>query len=290
MSVRHPRDITSRPHTTTSFDAATLAAGYSAGTLTPADVVEEALARIAARGADSVWIALAPREQLLEEARALVQRRAAGEALPALRPAVRGQGQHRRRRLADDGGLPGVRLHARGACAGGGAADRGRRDPDRQDQPGSVRDRAGRRALALRRSAQPVRRALHRRAAPAPAPAVGVARRRGQLRARHRHRRLGARAGGVQQHRRPQAEPRPAQHDGRRCRPAARSTACRSSRSPSRTRWPSPTSRAATIADDPARGPRPIAFRFQPGCGRRASASACRSGRRARFPRRCAGG
>jgi allophanate hydrolase len=44
--------------------------------------VEEALARIAARGDDGVWIALAPREQLLEQARALVTRRAAGESLP----------------------------------------------------------------------------------------------------------------------------------------------------------------------------------------------------------------
>ena len=65
-----------------SFDAATLAAGYKAGTFTPPDVVEEALARIAARGDDGVWTALVPHEQLLEQARALVARRAAGETLP----------------------------------------------------------------------------------------------------------------------------------------------------------------------------------------------------------------
>ena len=65
-----------------SFDAATLANDYQAGTITPADVIEEALARIARRGADGVWIALAPRDRLLDDARALAQRRAAGERLP----------------------------------------------------------------------------------------------------------------------------------------------------------------------------------------------------------------
>jgi allophanate hydrolase len=80
ISVRHPRDIT--PRQQTSFDAATLGAGTRAGTFTPADVIEEALARIAARGQDGVWIALVPREQLLDQARALAKRRAAGEALP----------------------------------------------------------------------------------------------------------------------------------------------------------------------------------------------------------------
>jgi allophanate hydrolase len=44
--------------------------------------VEEALSRIAARGHDGVWIALAPREQLLDEAHGLASRRAAGEPLP----------------------------------------------------------------------------------------------------------------------------------------------------------------------------------------------------------------
>ena len=43
-----------------SFDAATLAIAYGDGKLSPPDVVEEAFARIAARGEDGVWIALAP--------------------------------------------------------------------------------------------------------------------------------------------------------------------------------------------------------------------------------------
>ena len=64
-----------------SFDAAALAHAYE-GTLRPVDVVEEALARIARRGDDGVWIELAPRDGLLAAARDLPQRRAAGESLP----------------------------------------------------------------------------------------------------------------------------------------------------------------------------------------------------------------
>ena len=55
-------------------------------------------------------------------------------------------------------------------------------------------------------------------------------RRPGELRARHRHRRIGPRAGGVQQHRRAQADARAASARPAWCRPAARSTACRCSR------------------------------------------------------------
>jgi allophanate hydrolase len=65
-----------------SFDVAALSKAYQDGTLTPADVVEDVLARIAARGDDGVWLALAPRERLLEDARALQARRAAGEPMP----------------------------------------------------------------------------------------------------------------------------------------------------------------------------------------------------------------
>ena len=48
----------------------------------PVDAVENALASIAERGNDGVWISLAPREHLIGEARALEERRAAGEPLP----------------------------------------------------------------------------------------------------------------------------------------------------------------------------------------------------------------
>src|SRR5579871_3849897 len=48
----------------------------------PTDVVEDVLARIARRGDDGVWISLAPRERLLAAARAVEERRRAGERLP----------------------------------------------------------------------------------------------------------------------------------------------------------------------------------------------------------------
>ena len=212
-----------------SFDAATLANDYQAGTITPADVVEEALARIERRGADGVWIALAPRDRLLDDARALAQRRAAGERLPlyglpfAVKDNIDVAG------LPTTAACPAVRLPARGARAGGGAADRRRRAGRRQDQPRSVRDRPGRRPLALRHPPQPVRRALHRR--------------RLQLRLGGRRSRRGwsasrsaptPRARGAYRRRSTtsSASSRAAACSARRasCPPAARSTACRSSR------------------------------------------------------------
>ena len=72
----------------TSPPAAPRPAALGAGALRadrPADLVasaDEALARIARRGNDGVWIALTPRERLLAEAQALMARQAAGETLP----------------------------------------------------------------------------------------------------------------------------------------------------------------------------------------------------------------
>jgi Asp-tRNA(Asn)/Glu-tRNA(Gln) amidotransferase A subunit family amidase len=65
-----------------SLDAATLARHYRESELQPAEVMEDVLARIARRGDDGVWIALTPRERLLDDARALARRRAAGEPMP----------------------------------------------------------------------------------------------------------------------------------------------------------------------------------------------------------------
>jgi allophanate hydrolase len=48
----------------------------------PTDVVEDVLARIAKRADDGVWISLASRERLLAAARAVEERRRAGEKLP----------------------------------------------------------------------------------------------------------------------------------------------------------------------------------------------------------------
>ncbi|HKO09230.1 MAG TPA: amidase family protein, partial [Alphaproteobacteria bacterium] len=64
-----------------SLDLATLGARLQAGRLTPVELVEGILARIAARGDDKVWIHLLPREELLGRARALTKEGAAGRPL-----------------------------------------------------------------------------------------------------------------------------------------------------------------------------------------------------------------
>lgn len=48
----------------------------------PVEIAERALAAIARRGDDGVWISVAPADRLLDEARALERRHAAGERLP----------------------------------------------------------------------------------------------------------------------------------------------------------------------------------------------------------------
>lgn len=64
-----------------SLDLPSLAAAYSKN-VSPAQVVRDVFARIAARGADHVWIALRPEADVVAEAEALAARRAGGEALP----------------------------------------------------------------------------------------------------------------------------------------------------------------------------------------------------------------
>ena len=141
----------------------------------------------------------------------LAARRPACHRPPAaVRDPVRGQGQHRRRRPADHGGLSRLFLRARALRHGGGEARGGRRHPGRQDQPGPVRHRAGRHALALRRGAQRVPARIHLRRLQLRFRGCGRAR-PGQLLARHRHRRIGPGAGGTQQHRRIETQPRPDQ-------------------------------------------------------------------------------
>jgi allophanate hydrolase len=65
-----------------SLDAATLSERYASESLRPVDVAERIAARIDKRGDDGVWISITPRAALIEAARALEARRAAGEALP----------------------------------------------------------------------------------------------------------------------------------------------------------------------------------------------------------------
>ena len=133
----------------------------------------------------------------------------------ALRRALRGEGQYRRRRSADDRRLPRLLLPAAAVGRGRAPPGRGRRHRRRQDQPRPVRHRPGRRALALRRAEKSVRSGVR-----AGRFQLGLGRRRrrrpGELRARHRHRRLRPRAGRLQQHPRPETHARPFEHRWRR--------------------------------------------------------------------------
>ena len=86
------------------------------------------------------------------------QRRAGTRALPAAGRALCGQGQHRHRRRAHHGGLPGLRAHRHRARHGGAPAARSRCAVDGQDEPGSVRHGPGRHALALWAACQRGRR------------------------------------------------------------------------------------------------------------------------------------
>ena len=154
------------------------------------------------------WIAL---RRTGDERLAALRARAARP--PAARRALRGQGQHRRRRRADHRGVPGLRLPARRrrarrrrACVAAGALPIGKTN---LDQFATGLDRH---AHALRRRARAsFEPRLHLRRLELRLGGRGR-RRRGRLRAGHRHGRLGARARGVQRHRRPQADAGAGQH------------------------------------------------------------------------------
>ena len=137
--------------------------------------------------------------------------RAQGHDAAALRRAGGGEGQYRRRRLSHHRRLPGFRVYAKAGRNRCCEAARGRRHRYRQDQSRPVRYRIGRRALALWHSAQcdecqSCSGRLQLRFG------GGRGQRHRAAVARHRHRRFGARAGGPQQHRRPEAEPRAGFH------------------------------------------------------------------------------
>ena len=159
IALRHPARRRCRASTPRRWRRA-----YEAGTITPGR-----------RGRGGAGAHRAPRRRtasgsrwrraigLLDDARALARRRAAGERLPlyglpfAVKDNIDVAG------LPTTAACPAFAYRPERARAGRGEADRRRRAGRRQDQPRSVRDRAGRRAVALRDPEEPVRRALHRR-------------------------------------------------------------------------------------------------------------------------------
>ncbi len=199
------------------FDIAGSAPGLSrAAAVARRTSPREALERIAAYPDPAVWITRVPEDDVLARAKALT-RKGQMRALPlygvpfAVKDNIDCAG------LPTTAGCPAFAYTPAENAARRRAAARGGRDPDRQDQSRSVRDRPGRHALAVRRAAQRLRHALYLRRIE-----LGLGGRGrggpGRVRARHRYGGLRPRAGRVQQYRRPEADARLAQHARRRAR------------------------------------------------------------------------
>ena len=138
----------------------------------------------------------------------------AGRAVPtgperaaALRPAIQRQGLHRRGGPADDGGVPRLRLHRGDDESRRRPRTRRRSHSRRQDQYGPVRYRTGRSPNALWRRPESLRCQSHPRWLKLGRSGFGSLG-SGRVRLRNRHRRVRSGPGGVQQHRRPQADTR----------------------------------------------------------------------------------
>ena len=185
---------------------------YRSGAARPEDIVARSYARIRAHGDPAMFIRLRDEAEATRRSAGLPP---AGEtSLPLYGIPVAVKDNIDVERPADHGGLSGLRLSARARTPPAWQAARRRRDHHRQDQPRPVRDRPGRRALALRHAAQHCSTRAHPGRLEQGLGVRGRARARAAF-ARHRYGRLGPRAGGVQQHRRLQAEPRPRFDRGR---------------------------------------------------------------------------
>ena len=191
---------------------AALVAGHAAGKPITA-TIEETYARIAAHADPALFITLAPQGGGAR-GRGAHRGRGAGRQA-ALRRPVRGQGQHRRRRASDHGGLSGLRLYARALGLRRRGPDAGGGDRRRQDQPRPVRDRPRRRPLALWRPAQCAARRSHSGRIELGVGDCGRSGARAVL-ARHGYRGVGPRPGGAERDRRAETLARRAVGDRRR--------------------------------------------------------------------------
>ena len=204
-----------------------LAAAHARDAITPSIVVERILEEIARRGADGVWISVVARTDALARARQL-------EALP-----------ERERKALPLWGVPfsvkdcidTIGLPTTSACPAFSYTP-ARNNPavERLLAAGAIligKTNMDQFATGLVGVRSPYGVALNPfdpRYIPggsSSGAAVSVAHRSRQLCARHRYRRLRTRASHLQQCRRPEADPRPAQQHWRRCRPAPRSRRCR---------------------------------------------------------------
>ena len=164
-------------------------------TMTPAQTVARSYQRIRDHNDPAVFISLRDEKDALAEAEALASKGAAALPLYGVPVAVKDN--------IDAQGLP--TTAACPAFAYSPAQDstavattaRGRRHRHRQDQSRPVRDRPGRRPLALRHPGQSGPRRSHSGRIELGIGGRGL-RRPGAAGARHRHRRLGPRAGDAQ--------------------------------------------------------------------------------------------
>ena len=117
----------------------------------------------------AMFIALREEKDVASEALALDD---ADKALPLYGIPVAVKDNIDVKGFATTAACPAFSYHPKQDATVGGAAARRRRAHSRQDQSRSVRDRPGRRALALRHAAQPVRRESSFPAARAPARAL----------------------------------------------------------------------------------------------------------------------
>ncbi len=110
--------------------------------MTPIEAAEHALAADRAHDDPAIWITRLPDAEVLARARALEAEGPQGSS--PLGRAVRGEGQHRHCRFAHYCGVPRLCLYTADNSARSAAPAGCRCAADRQDQPGSVRDRTGR--------------------------------------------------------------------------------------------------------------------------------------------------